>query len=1206
MSAVARDTGNCGIWRFCLLFARERPQSILGYWLLAGTIGSGSHTACRSEGFIEARMTFAARVLFLIVCLAVPSGAFAQPKPAAALPVEIAPSVATFRGGNLSIFSHDGTEIVTADESTVSLWDAESGRLVRTFVGHADDVRSISASGDGSKIVSAGDDKKIIIWDSAIGRRLHTLIHSAEYDPIGVAISRDGRKVLSAINRELKLWDSDSGKIVKTIPSGPYDPLFSVIPYISAIAMSPDGVLAAIAGDTYDRAGQVFLIDFSAANPSWRKLEGGVTTIRSMMFSETGMLVASEANVVKVWNVSTGQLIRSFATDSEKTFSPVAISANGKVVAAAHSNEHVRVWSADTGELLSTVEDSGKAVSLLPDGSRVLVGLQLFSASLGTKLRESPKDPRQDSIAFSSDGALLLSGYHRVWDARSGGLLANHGDGYGYLQAASTASNTIAVSGSDGTVHTRNASTGAELQTFRLANPSSPEPPYVEYARFSRDGKQLVVASSANNATLFDAATGNILQTFSGHTDSVKYADISSDGKRLLTGSNDGSFRLWNTVTGRVIRSIKKDGFLWAGALSPDGSKAAVAVGQDIEIWDVAAGRMTQRLRGHSRPVIAVFYSPDGRIVYSASWDGTIKQWAAATGSLMRTVLDAGGQISSAQLSPDGKRMVSVTPGSGYRIWNADTGALLARIIDRSDGEWLVITPEGFFTASESGAGMLSAVRGRELISIEQVYQSLYRPDLVREKLAGDPRGLVREAAARLDLTRVISSGSAPSVQIVSPAGGASTTTQVAAEVDIVNRGGGVGRVEWRVNGVTVGIETPPAPATNQPARMTRALALDPGSNTIEVVAYNAANLVASIPVRATVSVPSAALAPGQPVAAQPSRLFVIAAGIDDYTDSRFKLAGSVRDARTLSQAFSTSGAGLYQSVNVKLLTDADVSKDKLDAAFREFAAQATPADVFVLHLAGHGKTVDGRYYFVPRDFKVGNNSDEKAVNAAVVAQGIAQEQWQRWFASIPARKSMILFDTCESGSLTGDAAQTKALEQSAANDRLAQATGRSIITASSSTQLAFEYRGHGLFTYNLLDAMERADSDGNGTIEINELAAYVYAQVTRLSEQVFKKRQEPQIKIALSYPLTRQGRVLAGDLPTVAEDNVPSFQLAQTANLQIKPGPGATVVRSLNAQTAVTVLKSEGGWSLVASGGKPLGYVATRDLAPAAKAAAR
>jgi hypothetical protein len=46
-------------------------------------------------------------------------------------------------------------------------------------------------------------------------------------------------------------------------------------------------------------------------------------------------------------------------------------------------------------------------------------------------------------------------------------------------------------------------------------------------------------------------------------------------------------------------------------------------------------------------------------------------------------------------------------------------------------------------------------------VSTYQLYQSLYWPDLVREKLGGDSRGLVREAAVNLDLNKVIASGSA-------------------------------------------------------------------------------------------------------------------------------------------------------------------------------------------------------------------------------------------------------------------------------------------------------------------------------------------------------------------------------------------------------------------------------------------------------------
>jgi uncharacterized caspase-like protein len=194
----------------------------------------------------------------------------------------------------------------------------------------------------------------------------------------------------------------------------------------------------------------------------------------------------------------------------------------------------------------------------------------------------------------------------------------------------------------------------------------------------------------------------------------------------------------------------------------------------------------------------------------------------------------------------------------------------------------------------------------------------------------------------------------------------------------------------------------------------------------------------------------------------------------------------------------------------------------------------------------------------------------------------------------------VILFDTCESGTLTGDAGETKTLERGAANDRLAEATGRSIITASSGSTEAIEgYHGHGLFTYNLLDALDKGDGDSNGTIEVTELAAFVYAQVVGISERVFKQRQEPQMKITLNYPLTRQTQVLKDDSPAIALASKPTYQIAQTAQLQTTPSSGATIVRSLSAKTGVTVIKSEGGWSLIASQGKPLGYVATRDLAP-------
>jgi len=65
-------------------------------------------------------------------------------------------------------------------------------------------------------------------------------------------------------------------------------------------------------------------------------------------------------------------------------------------------------------------------------------------------------------------------------------------------------------------------------------------------------------------------------------------------------------------------------------------------------------------------------------------------------------------------------------------------------LIAGRESEFLILTPEGFFDVSAGGGAMLNLVRGLIIMGqIDQFYQSLYRPDLVREKLAGDPRGLV-------------------------------------------------------------------------------------------------------------------------------------------------------------------------------------------------------------------------------------------------------------------------------------------------------------------------------------------------------------------------------------------------------------------------------------------------------------------------------
>jgi WD40 repeat protein len=1141
--------------------------------------------------------------------------------------VEVVPIVSHSEPVSSVSFSPNGARILTvSSDGSAKLWDVKTGRLIRTWGRHLVGIYLSAAafSPDGNQIVTGGGDKILRLWDAASGGLLRSF--AGHMDAIvGVAFSPDGTRLASASqDRSIKLWYVASGQLIRTIPvritqggwSGP-------------LAFSPDGLRIA-SGSTADGTNALLsLWDATTGQllrnytfPGASKVGAEASTDR-IAFSPDGsqLLSGGHNQPMKLWDAASGRLLRTYG--SAEAFA-VALSRDGTRALSGEGKE-VKLWETQSGRLLQTfpypeqVYESSIAFS--PDETQVLSmydkTAMLWDAASGKLIRAfGGQSQAVHAIALSTDGVTLVSGGNdkavRYWDATAGRLIRVIDDHPDFVESIALSRDGTKVMTSGG------RAIAFSLDSARVASVTDESVKLREVP----SGRSLrTVAWSSPSKTgatinLWETETGRLIRTFvppvaswaSWISPTVNSIQFSSDGGRLLIAGDDNAVKLLDATNGRVLRSYQDSNGVYSVALSPDGTLAAsgtyATLGTDksVKIWDNANGRMLRKLEGHTDGVHSVVFAPDGTWVVSGSDDATIKLWDVASGQLLRTLAGHFAGVRSLAISSDGTRLVSASEDTTIKIWESASGGLLVSILGATNGEWVAITPEGFFSASEKGAELLSAVRGFEVYSMDQFYQSLYRPDLVREKLAGDPRGLVRQAAASLDLNKVIASGSAPDVRLTLPGGGSGRSNvdgaTVSAEAELIDRGGGIGRVEWRVNGVTSGIETrglqrvdTAAPAARSPT-VRQTLALEPGENRIEVVAYNGANLIASVPARLTVTAqgvspsivppqpgaPSAAPLPG-PVAAGKPRLFVLVAGINDYADKSIQLTYAVSDAREVARGFKESAGDLYQSVEVRLMTDAEVTRDKLDAAFANMAGKAQPSDVFVLYLAGHGKTVDGRYYFIPQDFTIDGDFTDNNVNASVKARAIAQEQWQHWFASIAARKSVILFDTCDSGTLAGDAGETQQLEKGAANERLARATGRSILTASGGSQEALE--GY------------------HGPVELSELAAYVYARVSDLSQKLFKRRQVPEIRIATNFPLARQTRILQDETTPVAEAK-PAYQVAQTAQLQIQPNSGATIVRSLSAKTPVTVLESKNGWSLIASEGRPLGYVATRDLAPA------
>jgi len=1170
------------------------------------------------------RPAFSLAALLLFLTIFSPLKAVETNPTAQNYPTQIVPNAPI--GFEVAALSPDTSKLATgAFDGSIQLWDHPTGRLIRTFARHAKKVTSIVFVANGSQILSASEDMTVKLWDAADGRLIKTITLNspAEYW-WDLQLSPDGTRAVSSqslrgtdANGVVKLWDLASGKVIRSFRA-----------YMARVAFTPDGKRLVTGGSSSDHKPnrQVLLWDVESGK-LLQTFNGHppFVTVSALAVSPDGTRIlshsAGDGSDVKLWDAASGRAIWTLSkADNVKALAFSPDGAKFLVFAAESDWQHstVTMYETASGKALKTFKHErwGQIALFLPDGEHILTAAQQF-VEIDTRTGRiehvfGAKLNPMGSPIFSADGSSFISGGDAIiqWDVKTGRMLGRFPapDAGTYTGFVSPALHQVIWALPDQrTKKLQDWQTGRILATF-----TSPGEKFGSATALSPDGTRVATVSYDKQLRIWDVATARVLRSFL-HPDTIDAVAFSPDGSIVLTGDGNSNIRAFDVATGRPVWTFKGVAdveIVWSMKFSPDGTKLLAAIGQHgAKLLDAKTGRLIRAFDGHRPGYITggAEFSADGSRILTSAHDETVKLWDVASGKMLRS-LDAGA-VAQPTFAPDGRHALL-----DHDVYNLDTGTREASFYSVNDNDWITITAEGYFTGSENSAATLSIVRGLDVFTIDQLYQSLSRADLVREKLAGDPRGLVREAAARLDLDKVLAAGDAPDVRLTLPGRslGQAAGRSVTAEAEIIDRGGGVGRVEWRINGVTAGVDARVPAAAGQPARLSRDLLLDPGDNEIEVVAYNGANLLASIPARLNVDsqvtpVPVAPT-PTQPAPTEPTvpapvavaqpRLFVLVAGVNDYADERIKLSYAVSDAKDVARAFNEASGNLYASAEIKLMTDADVNKDKLDAAFAEIAGKSEPTDVFVLYLAGHGKTVDGRYYFVPQDFVIDGDFTEKNIDAAVKTRAIAQEQWQQWFASIPARKSVILFDTCDSGTLTDDA-ETRQLQGSSANDRLSQATGRSILTASGGNQEALEgYRGHGLFTYELLDAINEADGDRTGTVEVKELAAYVYAQVSELSLKVFKQRQIPQMKITANYPLTRQTRILQDESVPVAATK-PNFQLAQTAQLQIQPSAGGTVVRSLSAKTAVTVLESRDGWSLVAAGGKPLGYVATRDLAP-------
>ena len=240
-------------------------------------------------------------------------------------------------------FSPDGNTIASGSgDATIKLWNAKTGKSIKTLTGHAGFVLSVAFSPDGNTLASASYDSTIKLWNAKTGKLIKTLtghtLGGHTFPVWSVAFSPDGNTLASG-GGIIRLWNAKTGKLIKTLTEH--------ASFAFSVAFSPDGNTLACGSGGSDAP----ICLWNAKTGELRKtLIGHTAIVFSVAFSPDGNTLASgsEDDTIKLWNAKTGELRKTLIGHTHDVRS-VAFSPDGNTLASGSEDDTIRLWHVQGG-----------------------------------------------------------------------------------------------------------------------------------------------------------------------------------------------------------------------------------------------------------------------------------------------------------------------------------------------------------------------------------------------------------------------------------------------------------------------------------------------------------------------------------------------------------------------------------------------------------------------------------------------------------------------------------------------------------------------------------------------------------------------------------------------------------------------------------------------------------------------------------------